>query len=278
MSKELIKQVSDSYRKIRNTIKFMLANLEGFNQDEAVSLDEMPNVDKYMMIKLNGLVKSLHEAYDTFDFNAVYKTLNTFIANDLSAFYLDFVKDILYIEPASSITRRSVQTVLYNAAKILITMTSPIIPHTASEAYEFLPRKKEIDVYLEDMPKVCDYSKYTSLEADFDEFMTYRQEILKALEEARASKVIGKSFAAKLTLTLDEHASDLFKRLNANIAQILIVSQYEEVKGDSFKATVEAAQGHVCSRCWATVPEVLDDELCPRCHNIVLSFYANPRM
>ena len=108
--------------------------------------------------------------------------------------------------------------------------------------------------------------------------MTYRQEILKALEEARASKVIGKSFAAKLTLTLDEHASDLFKRLNANIAQILIVSQYEEVKGDSFKATVEAAQGHVCSRCWATVPEVLDDELCARCHNIVLSFYANPRM
>ena len=278
MSKELIKQVSDSYRKIRNTIKFMLANLEGFNPDEAVSLDEMPNVDKYMMIKLNGLVKSLHEAYDAFDFNAVYKTLNTFIANDLSAFYLDFVKDILYIEPASSITRRSVQTVLYNAAKILITMTSPIIPHTASEAYEFLPGKKEIDVYLEDMPKVCDYSKYTSLEADFDEFMTYRQEILKALEEARASKVIGKSFAAKLTLTLDEHASDLFKRLNANIAQILIVSQYEEVKGDSFKATVEAAQGHVCSRCWATVPEVLDDELCPRCHNIVLSFYANPRM
>lgn len=278
MSKELIKQVSDSYRKIRNTIKFMLANLEGFNPDEAVSLDEMPNVDKYMMIKLNGLVKSLHEAYDAFDFNAVYKNLNTFIANDLSAFYLDFVKDILYIEPASSITRRSVQTVLYNAAKILITMTSPIIPHTASEAYEFLPGKKEIDVYLEDMPKVCDYSKYTSLEADFDEFMTYRQEILKALEEARASKVIGKSFAAKLTLTLDEHASDLFKRLNANIAQILIVSQYEEVKGDSFKATVEAAQGHVCSRCWATVPEVLDDELCPRCHNIVLSFYANPRM
>lgn len=118
MSKELIKQVSDSYRKIRNTIKFMLANLEDFNPDEAVSLDEMPNVDKYMMIKLNGLVKSLHEAYDAFDFNAVYKTLNTFIANDLSAFYLDFVKDILYIEPASSITRRSVQTVLYNAAKI----------------------------------------------------------------------------------------------------------------------------------------------------------------
>ena len=91
------------------------------------------------------------------------------------------------------------------------------------------------------MPKVADYSKYAALEADFDEFMTYRQEILKALEEARTNKVIGKSFAAKLTLTLDDHAEALFKRLNANIAQILIVSQYEEVKGDSFKASVKAA-------------------------------------
>lgn len=276
MSKELIKQVSDSYRKIRNTIKFMLANLEGFNpKTDSVKLDDMPNVDKYLMIKLNNLVKSLKESYDSFDFNAVYKTTNTFIANTLSAFYLDFIKDIVYIEPKESLARRSVQTVLYNAAYTLITMLSPVIPHTMSEAYSYLPGEKKLDVYLEDLPSTMDYSKYQSVEASFDEFMNYRDEILKALEDARANKIIGKSFAAKLTVTLDEHASELFKKLDANIAQILIVSQYEEVSGDKFAVKVEAATGHVCSRCWATVPEVLDDELCPRCHNIVVKFYQN---
>lgn len=278
MSKELIKQVSDSYRKIRNTIKFMLANLEGYTKEDEISFEDMPNVDKYMMIKLNNFVASLKDSYDSFDFNAVYKTINTFIANNLSAFYLDFVKDILYIEPASSLARRSVQTVLYNACKTLICMLSPIIPHTASEAYSYLPGEKELDVYLEDLPQVKDYSSFKNIEENFDNFMIYRDEILKALEEARANKIIGKSFAAKLTLTLDEKASKLFKSLDANIAQILIVSQYEEKEGSEFKVEVKPAEGSVCSRCWATVENVLDDELCPRCHDIVVKFYANPRM
>lgn len=278
MSKELLKQVSDSYRKIRNTIKFMLANTEGYEPAQAVNFNDMPNVDKYMMIKLNDFVAAIKKGYDEFDFNEVYRVINTFITNTLSSFYLDFIKDIVYIEAKESLARRSVQTVLFNICDTLIKVVAPIIPHTASEAYQFLPGEKEADVYLADLPEVKDYSKFDSIRADFDSFMDYRDVILKSLEEARANKVIGKSFNAKLTVTLDPKAKELFSRLNANIAQILIVSQFEAVDGDSFEVKVEAAEGNVCARCWSIVKEELTDELCKRCHDIVVSFNANPRM
>ncbi len=277
MSKELIKQVSDSYRKIRNTIKFMLANLEGYSQDKAISFDDMPNVDKFILIKFNEFVGNIKNAYDEFDFNEVYRLINTFITNTLSSFYLDFIKDILYIESETSLTRRSVQTVLYTVCLGLIQLVAPIIPHTASEAYSFLPGDKDEDVYLTDLPEVKDLSQYDEIKNSFEEFMTYRDQILKALEEARASKVIGKSFSAKLTLVADDKAKNLFTKLNANLAQILIVSQLEIIDGNEFKVLVEPAVGHVCARCWATVVSVDEDELCPRCKEIVVNFNANPR-
>lgn len=278
MSKELLKQVSDSYRKIRNTIKFMLANLEGFNPNEAISFEGLENVDKYLMIKLNDFVKASKNSYDEFDFNEVYRLFNSFITNTLSAFYLDFIKDILYIEPATSHRRLSVQTVLFNVCDTLIKLVAPIIPHTATEAYQFLPGEKEDDVYLTNLPEVKDYSQYTQLENDFDKFMECRDVILKSLEEARANKVIGKSFNAKLTLTLDEETSKLFERLDTNLAQVLIVSQLEIKYGDAFGVEVSPAQGAVCSRCWMIVEKVNEDELCPRCQAIVVSFNANSRV
>lgn len=278
MSKELLKQVSDSYRKIRNTIKFMLANLDGFDPKNSVSMESMPNVDKYMMIKFNEFVESLKNSYDKFDFNEVFRTINTFITNTLSSFYLDFVKDILYIEAQESLNRLSVQTVLYNVCSGLIKLVSPIIPHTACEAYSFLPGELLEDVYLEDLPTVKDYSKYDNLLASFEEFMNYRSEILKALEEARANKIIGKSFSSKLTITVDKKAKELFQRLDSNLAQILIVSDIEYVDGDEFKVFVSPAVGQVCSRCWATVSKVNEEELCERCNKIVVKFYANPRV
>lgn len=277
MSKELIKQVSDSYRKIRNTIKFMLANLDGFTSSDAVKIEDMPNVDKYILIKFNDFVANMKRAYDEFDFNEVYRLVNTFITNTLSSFYLDFIKDILYIETKESLTRRSVQTVLYEVCLGLIKLLAPIIPHTASEAYSFLPGEKAEDIYLTDMPEVKDFSMYSNIKASFDEFMTYRDLILKALEQARSEKLIGKSFSAKLTLTVDEKAKALLAKLETNLAQILIVSQLEIVDGASFDVKVEPASGHVCARCWATVPTVNEDELCPRCADIVVSFDANPR-
>ncbi len=223
-----------------------------------------------MLIKLNELVKNVKDAYDEFQFNDVCKLINSFVANELSSFYLDFTKDILYIEEAKSFARVSVQTVLYEIVKSLILIVSPIIPHTASEAYSYLPFHTEEDAYLENLPEVADYSAYNTLLETYNKFMQeYRPQILKALEDARSAKVIGKSFGAKLTITLDSKAKEVFDSLNANIAQILIVSEIEFVSGDEFKVSVEAAQGEVCERCRATVKFLTPSNLCPRCQAIV---------
>lgn len=267
LSKDILKQVSESYRKIRNTLRFLMANTSDFNPKDALSYEELTNVDKYMHIKLQRFIKEIKNHYDNFDFGEVYRATNTYIANTLSAFYLDFTKDILYIESPLSKKRLSCQTVFYEILEALLKLLSPIIPHTMSEAYDLLPYKAEEDIYLTDMPMEVEVDE--QLEADFDSFMKYRDEILKALEEARASKVIGKSFNAKLTITLDSKAKKLFTDLNSDLAQLLIVSQLELKDGDAFNVLVEKALGETCERCWMIVPSINSNGLCPRCQRII---------
>ncbi len=267
LSKDILKQVSESYRKIRNTLRFLMANTSDFNPKDALSYEELTNVDKYMHIKLQRFIKEIKNHYDNFDFGEVYRATNTYIANTLSAFYLDFTKDILYIESPLSKKRLSCQTVFYEILEVLLKLLSPIIPHTMSEAYDLLPYKAEEDIYLTDMPMEVEVDE--QLEADFDSFMKYRDEILKALEEARASKVIGKSFNAKLTITLDSKAKKLFTDLNSDLAQLLIVSQLELKDGDTFNVLVEKALGETCERCWMIVPSINSNGLCPRCQRII---------
>ncbi len=267
LSKDILKQVSESYRKIRNTLRFLMANTSDFNPKDALSYEELTNVDKYMHIKLQRFIKEIKNHYDNFDFGEVYRATNTYIANTLSAFYLDFTKDILYIESPLSKKRLSCQTVFYEILEALLKLLSPIIPHTMSEAYDLLPYKAEEDIYLTDMPMEVEVDE--QLETDFDSFMKYRDEILKALEEARASKVIGKSFNAKLTITLDSKAKKLFTDLNSDLAQLLIVSQLELKDGDTFNVLVEKALGETCERCWMIVPSINSNGLCPRCQRII---------
>lgn len=267
LSKDILKQVSESYRKIRNTLRFLMANTSDFNPKDALSYEELTNVDKYMHIKLQRFIKEIKNHYDNFDFGEVYRATNTYIANTLSAFYLDFTKDILYIESPLSKKRLSCQTVFYEILEALLKLLSPIIPHTMSEAYDLLPYKAAEDIYLTDMPMEVEVDE--QLEADFDSFMKYRDEILKALEEARASKVIGKSFNAKLTITLDSKAKKLFTDLNSDLAQLLIVSQLELKDGDAFNVLVEKALGETCERCWMIVPSINSNGLCPRCQRII---------
>ena len=268
MSKELLKQVSESYRKIRNTLRFMLANTSDFNPKNALAFEKLENVDKYMYIKLQKFIKDVKDAYDTFRFGDVYRLFNTYINTTLSSFYLDFTKDILYILNPNDKKRLSCQTVYFEILTSLIKLLSPIIPHTASEAYNALPGDKEEDVYLTDMPEPK-LNLDDELEENFDKFMDLRLQVLKSLEEARANKVIGKSFNAKLTITVDEETEKLFNSLNSDLAQILIVSKLEVVKGDKFNVEVSEAKGHVCARCWMVVDHVDEDGLCDRCREIV---------
>ncbi len=267
LSKDILKQVSESYRKIRNTIRFLMANTSDFNPSDALSYSELTPVDQYMHIKLQRFIEDIKKDYDHFDFGEVYRLTNTYIANTLSAFYLDFTKDILYIEHPTSLKRRSCQTVFYEILLALLKLLSPILPHTMSEAYDLLPHKEEEDIYLTSMPEVEKVDE--ALEACFDRFMEYREEILKALEEARAEKIIGKSFNAKLVITLDDAAEKVFSSLHSDIAQILIVSSLELQKGDHFSVKVEKATGDTCARCWMIVPKVNENGLCPKCQKII---------
>ena len=269
----LIKQVSEAYRKIRNTIRFMLANTSDFNPANSLSFEELENVDKYVLIKWNKFLAEVRNSYEEFAFGDVYRRVNAFVANELSSFFLDFTKDILYIETKDSKRRLSVQTVMYEIVTGLMKLLTPILPHTMSEAYDTLPYKEKADIALCDIPEVKDYSNYAKLEESFDKFMKYRDVVLKELEEARNQKVIGKSFTAKLNVTLDSTAKEVFETLDSNIAQILIVSQLETTLGDEFKVSVEAANGCTCTRCRMIVPTVDEQELCPRCATIVKKYF-----
>ncbi len=268
ISKDLLKQISETYRKIRNTFKFMLANTSDFNPKDALPYEELETVDKYMYIKFINYLSEVYKAYDTFRFGDVYRLTNTYVNTTLSSFYLDFSKDILYILDPSDKKRLSLQTVLYYILLNLLKVLTPIIPHTTSEAYKTMPYREEEDVYLlnyDKLPEKLD----RDLEERFDKFMLLRVDILKALEEARANKVIGKSFNAKLTIHAPKETIELLNSLHANIAQILIVSQLEIVEDNKFYVEVTEAKGHVCSRCWMIVEEELEDGLCHRCHEIV---------
>ena len=277
MSKELLKQVSESYRKIRNTFRFLLGNLADFDPEvNIVQYEKMFEVDQFMMCKLNELVKEVHESYNKYEFDEVYRNVLNFITNELSAFYLDFTKDILYIEAEDSLERRSIQTVLYNALYSLITLLTPIIPHTTEEVYQYLPGKKLESVYLCDMVKSTYYINSDELMDKYEKLLKVRDDVLKALEVARNEKIIGKSLNAKVTFVPNDEVTKLLASIKADLKQIFIVSEFNVVTEDidattydSGKIKVEAAVGETCSRCWQIVSSLNPDELCPRCAKIL---------
>ena len=268
LSKDILKQVSESYRKIRNTLRFLLSNTSDFDPKDSLPYEKLEAVDKYMWIKLQRFINDIKNDYDNFDFGEVYRRVNSYITNTLSSFYLDFTKDILYIEDPKSNVRLSTQTVFYQILDALLKLLSPILPHTTSEAYDTLPYKEVEDIYLTDMPEAV-LELDESLEEQFDKFMKYRDIVLKALEDARSNKVIGKSFNAKLTITLDEEAKKVFEPIKDSAKQLLIVSQLEFEDGNEFGVDVRPAVGVTCARCWMIVPFVDEDELCPRCKAIL---------
>ncbi len=274
LSDNLIKQVSESYRKIRNTIKFFLGNIYDYdNSKDKVEFDNLGNLDKYIMIKNNNLIQEVLEAYDIFRFDMVYRKITNFVTF-VSSFYLDPAKDVLYIEKADSLERRRIQTVIYKVLDSLLKLLTPIIPHTTSESYSYIPDAKASDVYLQDMPEVEQLD--TTIEPLFDEFMGLREDVFKALENARNDKIIGKSLNAHLTLYPKGKVAELLEKIDVNFAQVFIVSKIDIVKDGfgKFKGTdvsidVQLAPGITCDRCWQVVPDVNEVGLCSRCEEVL---------
>ncbi len=277
ISKDLLKQISESYRKIRNTFRFLLANIFDFNPStDSIEYDKLADVDKYILCKLNEVCKNVHNAYNNYQFDEVYRSILTFMTNELSSFYLDFTKDILYIHEYNSLERRSIQTVFYQSLVSLTTLLTPILPHTMDEIYSFMPGEKVESIYLCDMVQPTYYQNSDQLIAKFDSFMSFRNDVLKALEVARNEKIIGKSLNATLKIMPTEAISKELKDFKEDLATLFIVSKCEIVntldKGTDYpsgKILVEAAVGHTCSRCWQVVDHVDEDGLCDRCHHIL---------
>ena len=267
ISDELIKQVKESYRKIRNTYKFMLGNLKDFNyKTDLVKYEDMPIYDKYMMIKLNEFVEQSLKEYENYNFQEVYKLVNNFVSFTLSTFYLDFTKDILYIEKADSLVRRSVQTVLYNILSCEIRLLAPILPYTSEEVYKLLSNEQE-SVHLTEMPEYKHYVDEENIISVFNDFFELKEKVYKELEEARNNKVIGSSLEAEVKLNLSDKYNNVKDLLGKYLHQLLIVSKITYT-ADGNEVEVIKHPGQKCERCWNYVDHT-EDGICDRCKEVI---------
>ena len=283
ISMDILKQTSETYRKIRNTLRFLIANTTDFNPNEdAVFYEDLRSVDKYMTIKFNQLVATIRKAYEDYDFMTIYKAVVNFITVDLSAFYLDFAKDVVYIEAADNIARRQMQTVFYDILVKITKLLTPILPHTAEEIWSYLEFEPEEFVQLSELPDAEVFEGQENILEEWDAFMTLRNQAQKALEEARNAKIIGKSLEAHLTIYASEEVKTLLTALDSNVAQLLIVSQLtvtdesapaDAVAFDDVAFTVAHAEGQVCDRCRRVDPTVKERSygvtICDHCDEIV---------
>lgn len=291
VSMDILNQVSEVYRKIRNTMRFLLANTNDFDPaKDSVPFENLRSVDKYMMVRLNQTIKTIREdGYEKYNFLHIYRTVINFLTVDMSSFYLDFAKDVVYIEAENDFQRRAMQTVFYQTAVALTKLLTPIIPHTAEEIWSHLKEEEEY-VQLAEFPGYDTFANQEELLDLWRAFLDFRDNVLKALEEARNAKLIGKSFEAKVTVYPTEPVAALLKAIDSDIAQLLIISpdfltikeageaapeaayQFEDVA-----ILVEKAEGEVCERCRQVRVDVGVEEqlptLCGHCAAIVKENY-----
>ncbi len=272
-----LKQVSEQYRKVRNTFRFMLGNInpEDFSRNDLVAYDELEAVDKYMMVSLNHLADKVIHAYGSYDFVLASSLMTNFMSNDLSSYYCDFGKDILYCEKKDDPRRRKMQTVLYHAVDYLVKLWSPILIYTCDEVWGYFDHEDKDCVHYGFFPEVVSYDGEDLILKDFDRLHQIRTDIFKAREEAINSKTIDKPMQAHVLLHVDEADKKLLKEtFGSKINQWLIVAKVtftDETltKYDNVEVAIRKAEGHVCPRCWNIVEEENEDGLCDRCFKVI---------
>jgi isoleucyl-tRNA synthetase len=284
ISENILRQLSDAYRRIRNTSRFMLGNLYDFDPEkDGVPYDEMLKVDQYALHRLYGIIQKTRKAYDIYEFHVIYHALYNFCTLDLSAFYLDILKDRLYTSPPTSVARRSAQTVMHAILDAMARMMGPILPFTAEEIWKYMPGRvgQGESIHLQRLPEAVSAWKNDALAKKWKLLLDIRGEVTKALEEARTRKLIGHPLDAAVTLSVDAESYDILKDYAEDLRFILIVShadltreplgdyafQSEEIEGLSIE--VAPSQGEKCERCWTHSPSVGSNEgfltICDRC-------------
>ncbi len=288
VSQNILKQMTEAYRKIRNTCRFLLGNLYDFGPGDQVPYDRLPEMDRWALLRLHRMMERVLAAYRDYEYHVVFHTIHHFCTIDMSALYLDMIKDRLYTTPARSPERRAAQTVLYQVLHALVRLLAPILAFTTEEIWRYAPKEKDapVSVQLTDMPQVNEDYLDVELEAKWERLLAVRGEVTRALEAARREKVIGNSLEAAVVLYAREEMYDFLSRAQ-DLPTIFIVSAVELKKwtGDlpekavvsetipGLAVVVERAPGEKCERCWMYHPGVGRDQehptLCPRCVGVV---------
>jgi isoleucyl-tRNA synthetase len=250
-SDEILSRVVDAYRKFRNTLRYALGNLDGFDPAKD-TVEDLMEVDRWALANLDEVTTKVLKGYETYDFQAAYGAIYNFCTITLSARYFDIIKDRLYIYAPRSVERRSAQTALYKITETLCRLMAPIIAFTADEAWESLPGQTVASVHMAEFPKLegIDASPGVALIERWERIFSIRDEVLKALEEERGAKQIGSSLEAKVVLTTDKETTQFLLDYFEQLRYIFIVSQVEVHEGEATKVEIQKADGTKCERCW----------------------------
>lgn len=277
ISYNILMQQVEVYKKIRNTIRYLLGNLYDFTPKDTVPYEKLLPVDKWALGRLQQTIKAITEGYESYEISKVYNTLVKYCSVELSAVYLDIVKDRLYVEGKNSLKRRSAQTVIREILRSLLIMLSPILTFTCEEAYSHLcaeDRRFET-IHAESWPEYRKDWVDEKLMEDFERLFEVRDVALKSLEDARQANLIGHSLDAKLTLKInDEKLFSLLQEYRDVLEEIFIVSQLQLEKGEErIQVLVSKAEGQKCDRCWKYHPLTNSDgrfpNICPRCVSVL---------
>ena len=289
VSDPIFKQLSDAYRKIRNTVRILIADLSDFAPDtDAVPFDELPEIDRWVISRMNDLTGSVLASYEDYEFHAIYHAINNFCTTELSKLYIDITKDRVYTEQKDGKPRRSAQTAMYFVLSGLIRLLAPILAFTAEEMWQAIPHRatdRRESVYLNAMPMRDEALVYPEVRAKWDRLFEMRDDVMKALELARAEKMVGKSLDAKIALyTTDKEMLALLGSFGDELKTVFIVSAAEvcdavapagaHTEGESGVGVLVApADGCKCDRCWSFAKNGLATEdggfLCERCRGIL---------
>ena len=285
ISKDILKQLTEAYRKIRNTARFILGCIGDFDPDkDAVSLENLEPIDKWALNRLDELNNKCKDAFDKFEYHIIFHAIHNFCVVDMSNFYLDVLKDRLYVEKADSETRRAAQTTIYKVLDTLTLLLAPIISFTANEIWQFMPHdasRNAENVILNDYPSLTGVKVDNGFAAKWEKLHNLRDDVKKAIENARNQKIIGASLDSEVELFANGETLDFLKENESVLPEILIVSSVKITDGDggdfhgdmSVGVTVRKAGGEKCERCWSYSDTVGSNAehttLCARCAKII---------
>ncbi|WP_188398055.1 isoleucine--tRNA ligase [Sporomusa sp. GT1] len=289
ISNPILKQLAEVYRKIRNTFRYILGNLQDFNPDtDKVNYNQLMEIDRWALMRLEQVRDKVTEAYEEYEFHLLYHTVHNFCAVELSAFYLDILKDRVYTALPGSIERRAAQTAMYEILNTLVVMVAPVLTFTSEEVWQYMPKQqgRPESVQLASWPTARPEYLDAALETKWDKILAMRSEITKALETARRNKVIGHSLDAAVSLYAAGEELTALSAIKDDLATLLIVSdvtlsdQLNQAPGEAYRAenmqmavAIAPAQGGKCERCWIYSPTVDQDNehpaLCQRCATVV---------